>query len=43
MKDKLKYRVLIQWSEEDNCYLVSLPDLSKNQIWVTHGIPMKKL
>ncbi len=37
MNNKLKYRILIQWSEEDNCYLVSLPDLSQKQKWVTHG------
>ena len=37
MIDKMKYRVLIQWSDEDNCYLVSLPDLSQKQVWVTHG------
>jgi antitoxin HicB len=35
--NKLKYRILIQWSDEDNCYLVSLPDLSPHQKWVTHG------
>ena len=37
MIDKMKYRILIQWSDEDNCYLVSLPDLSQKQVWVTHG------
>lgn len=37
MTDKMKYRILIQWSDEDNCYLVSLPDLSQKQVWVTHG------
>ena len=37
MNNKLKYRILIQWSKEDNCYLVSLPDLSPKQKWVTHG------
>ncbi|MDJ0648475.1 MAG: type II toxin-antitoxin system HicB family antitoxin [Xenococcaceae cyanobacterium MO_188.B19] len=37
MKDKLKYRILIQWSDEDDCYLVSLPDLSTKQKWVSHG------
>jgi antitoxin HicB len=35
--NNLKYRILIQWSDEDNCYLVSLPDLSPSQKWVTHG------
>jgi antitoxin HicB len=38
MENKLKYRVVIQWSEEDNCYLVALPDFpAKTQIWITHG------
>ncbi|HHP7231743.1 MAG TPA: type II toxin-antitoxin system HicB family antitoxin [Xenococcaceae cyanobacterium] len=37
MKNKLKYRILIQWSDQDQCYLVSLPDLSPKQQWVTHG------
>lgn len=37
MTDKMKYRILIQWSDENNCYLVSLPDLSQKQVWVTHG------
>lgn len=37
MTNKMKYRILIQWSDEDNCYLVSLPDLSQKQVWVTHG------
>ena len=22
----MKYRILIQWSDEDNCYMVILPD-----------------
>ena len=37
MNNKLIYRIIIQWSDEDNCYLVSLPDLSKEQKWVTYG------
>lgn len=37
MNDKRKYRINIQWSEEDNCYLVALPDVSYGQEWVTHG------
>jgi antitoxin HicB len=38
MENNLKYRVVIQWSEEDNCYLVALPDFpTKTQIWATHG------
>ncbi len=24
--DKHKYQMLIQWSDEDSCYVVSLPD-----------------
>ena len=34
--EKLKYRIVIQWSDEDNCYLVSLPDFPGQQ-WRTHG------
>lgn len=34
--DKLKYAMNIQWSEEDNCYLVGLPDFPGQQ-WRTHG------
>ena len=33
----LKYRVLIQWSDEDSCFLLSLPDFTEEQQWVTHG------
>ena len=32
-----KYRILIQWSDEDSCFLVSLPDFTEEQQWVTHG------
>jgi predicted RNase H-like HicB family nuclease len=28
--------MIIQWSEEDNCYLVGLPDFIGQQ-WRTHG------
>lgn len=35
--NNLKYRILIQWSNEDNCFLVSLPDFKEEQKWVTHG------
>jgi antitoxin HicB len=35
--NSLKYRVIIQWSDEDNCFLVSLPDFKDEQQWVTHG------
>lgn len=33
---KLKYRINIIWSDENNCYLVSLPDFEGQQ-WHTHG------
>jgi antitoxin HicB len=35
--NNLKYRILIQWSNENNCFLVSLPDFIEEQQWVTHG------
>ncbi|OUL24816.1 HicB family protein [Nostoc sp. RF31YmG] len=33
---KFKYQMLIQWSVEDNCFLVGFPDFS-GQRWRTHG------
>ncbi|MDZ8109589.1 MAG: type II toxin-antitoxin system HicB family antitoxin [Nostoc sp. DedQUE12a] len=33
---KLKYQMIIQWSEEDNCFLVGFPDFPGQQ-WRTHG------
>ncbi len=33
---KLKYQMIIQWSDEDNCFLVGLPDFPGQQ-WRTHG------
>lgn len=33
---KLKYQMIIQWSEEDNCFLVGFPDFT-GQRWRTHG------
>ncbi|MBW4645783.1 MAG: type II toxin-antitoxin system HicB family antitoxin [Goleter apudmare HA4340-LM2] len=33
---KFKYQMLIQWSEEDNCFLVGFPDFP-GQRWRTHG------
>ncbi|MEH1938502.1 MAG: type II toxin-antitoxin system HicB family antitoxin [Nostoc sp.] len=33
---KLKYQMIIQWSEEDDCFLVGFPDFS-GQRWRTHG------
>ncbi len=34
--DKLKYQMLIMWSEEDDCFLVAFPDFP-GQHWRTHG------
>jgi predicted RNase H-like HicB family nuclease len=34
--EKIKYRIIIQWSDEDNCFLVALPDFP-GQYWRTHG------
>ena len=34
--NQLKYQMIIQWSDEDNCFLVSLPDFPGQQ-WRTHG------
>ena len=34
--DKFKYKMVIQWSEIDDCYLVGLPDFP-GQEWRTHG------
>ncbi|MHC5938375.1 type II toxin-antitoxin system HicB family antitoxin [Nostoc sp.] len=33
---KLKYQMVIQWSEEDDCFLVGFPDFP-GQRWRTHG------
>ncbi len=33
---KLKYQMLIQWSDEDNCFLVGFPDFPGQPSW-THG------
>lgn len=33
---KFKYQILIQWSDEDNCFLVGFPDFP-GQRWRTHG------
>lgn len=32
---KLRYSILIQWSDEDQCYIVSLPEFGKYAR--THG------
>ncbi len=34
--NNLKYTMIIQWSEEDDCYLVGFPDFPGQQ-WRTHG------
>lgn len=34
--DNLKYQMVIQWSEEDKCFLLGLPDFP-GQLWRTHG------
>ena len=36
MIDRLKYQMVIQWSEEDDCFLVGFPDFP-GQRWCTHG------
>jgi antitoxin HicB len=33
---KIKYEMMIAWSEEDDCYLVGFPDFP-GQKWRTHG------
>ena len=34
--EEIKYRIIIQWSDEDDCFLVALPDFP-GQYWRTHG------
>lgn len=36
MTNHLKYQMIIQWSEEDESFLVSFPDFPGQQ-WRTHG------
>ncbi|MDY6783011.1 MAG: type II toxin-antitoxin system HicB family antitoxin [Cyanobacteriota bacterium] len=36
MTNKFKYQMVIQWFEEDNCFLVGLPDFP-GQKWRSHG------
>ncbi|MDV2995041.1 MAG: hypothetical protein N4J56_004695 [Chroococcidiopsis sp. SAG 2025] len=33
---EMKYKMVIQWSDEDNCFLVGFPDFPE-QAWRTHG------
>ncbi|MBL1210663.1 type II toxin-antitoxin system HicB family antitoxin [Geminocystis sp. GBBB08] len=34
--NKYKYKMVIEWSNEDNCFLVGFPDFVGQQ-WRTHG------
>ncbi|MDJ0845467.1 type II toxin-antitoxin system HicB family antitoxin [Crocosphaera sp.] len=34
--EKIKYPMVIQWFDEDDCFLVALPDFP-GQYWRTHG------
>jgi antitoxin HicB len=34
--EQIKYRMVIQWSDEDNYFLVALPDFL-GKYWRTHG------
>lgn len=36
MTNRLKYQMVIQWSEGDSCFLVGFPDFPGQQ-WRTHG------
>ncbi|WP_017661495.1 type II toxin-antitoxin system HicB family antitoxin [Baaleninema simplex] len=36
MASQLKYQMVIQWSDEDNCFLVGFPNFPGQQ-WRTHG------
>jgi len=38
----MKYSVLIRWSEEDQCFLVFLPELQNIMQPVTHGDTYKQ-
>lgn len=33
----MKYSILIQWSNEDNCFVVTLPEFTNVMQPVTHG------
>ncbi len=38
MAERLRYSMLIQWSDEDQAYLVTLPEWKGRVFWpVTHG------
>lgn len=36
MMKNLKYRIVVQWSDDDKCFLVGFPDFP-GQEWRTHG------
>jgi predicted RNase H-like HicB family nuclease len=36
MTNQLKYKMVIQWSDNDDCFLVGFPDFP-GQPWRTHG------
>ncbi|MDX2212608.1 MAG: type II toxin-antitoxin system HicB family antitoxin [Oculatellaceae cyanobacterium bins.114] len=36
-KEKIKYSVLIQWSDEDDCFVVTLPEFTDLMQPCTHG------
>lgn len=36
MNDRIKYQMVVRWSEEDDCFLVGFPDFP-GQTWRTHG------
>ncbi|MEN8443861.1 MAG: type II toxin-antitoxin system HicB family antitoxin [Cyanobacteria bacterium J06555_13] len=36
LTNRFRYQMVIQWFEEDSCFLVGLPDFSGQQ-WRTHG------
>jgi len=36
LKYQPKYQMIIQWSDEDDCFLVGFPDFP-NQKWRSHG------
>ncbi len=33
----MKYTIIIQWSEEDKCFVVSLPEFKNEMQPITHG------
>lgn len=41
MTNRFKYQMVIQWSEEDSCFLVGFPDFPGQQ-WRTHGETYEK-